>query len=56
MKRINSLFAFEKARPGPYLFFFSWQDSSQWASASSFNRSLDHTQRRTTVGWTPLDE
>jgi len=28
----------------------------QWARASSFTRFLDHTQRRTTVGKTPLDE
>ena len=28
----------------------------QWARASSFMRFLDHTQRRTTVGRTPLDE
>jgi hypothetical protein len=28
----------------------------QWATASSFTRSLDHTQRRTKVGRTPLDE
>jgi len=28
----------------------------QWAKASSFTRFLDHTRRRTTVGWTPLDE
>ena len=28
----------------------------QWATASSFTRFLDHTQRRTTVGRTPLDE
>jgi hypothetical protein len=27
-----------------------------WAMASSFTRFLDHTQRRTTVGRTPLDE
>jgi hypothetical protein len=27
----------------------------QWARASSFTRFLDHTQRRTTVGRTPLD-
>jgi len=26
-----------------------------WARASSFTRFLDHTQRRTTVGRTPLD-
>jgi len=28
----------------------------KWARASSFTRFLDHTQRRTTVGRTPLDE
>jgi len=28
----------------------------QWARASSFTRFLDHTQRRTTVCRTPLDE
>jgi len=28
----------------------------QWARASSFTRFLDHTQRRTTFGRTPLDE
>ena len=28
----------------------------QWARASSFTRFLDHTQQRTTVGRTPLDE
>ena len=33
-----------------------WRDSHQWARASSFTRFLDHTQRRTTVGKTPLDE
>ena len=33
-----------------------WSDSPHWAMASSFTRFLDHTQRRTTVGRTPLDE
>jgi hypothetical protein len=33
-----------------------WRDSPQWARASSFTRFLDHTQRRTTFGRTPLDE
>ena len=33
-----------------------WRDSPQWARASSFPRFLDHTQRRNTVGRTPLDE
>ena len=34
-----------------------WRDSPpQWARASSFTRFLVHTQRRTTVGRTPLDE
>ena len=28
----------------------------QWTRASSFTRFLDHTQRHTTVGRTPLDE
>jgi hypothetical protein len=28
----------------------------QWAMASSFTRFLDHTQRCTTFGRTPLDE
>ena len=28
----------------------------QWAMTSSFTRFLDHTQRRTTVGRTPMDE
>ena len=37
-------------------FFAFWRDSPQWARASSFTRFLDHTQRRTTVGRTPLDE
>ena len=31
-------------------------DSPQWARFSSFTRFLDHTQRRTTIGRTPLDE
>ena len=38
------------------LFVCYWRDSPQWVSASSFTRFLDHTQRRTTVGRTPLDE
>ena len=28
----------------------------QWARAPSFTRFLDHTQRRTTVGRTPLND
>jgi hypothetical protein len=39
-----------------FMSFFSLRDSPQWARASSFTRFLDHTQRRTTVGRTPLDE
>ena len=39
------LFVFSARAPPP-----------QWAMASSFTRFLDHTQRRTTVGRTPLDE
>jgi hypothetical protein len=33
-----------------------WRDSPQWARASSFTRLLYHTQRRATIGRTPLDE
>ena len=33
-----------------------WRDIPQCARVSSFTRFLDHTQRRTTVGRTPLDE
>jgi len=40
-----------------YVFFVCfWSDSPQWARASSFKKFLDHTQRRTTVGRTPLGE
>ena len=35
---------------------FIWRNSPHWAIVSSFTRFLDHTQRRTTVGTTPLDE
>jgi len=35
---------------------FFWLVSPQWARASSFTRFLDQTQRRNTVGGTPLDE
>ena len=35
--------------------FLAWQPP-QWAMASSFTRFIDHTQRHTTVGRTPLDE
>jgi len=38
------------------LFVCIRRDSPQRARASSFKRFLDHTQRRTTVGRTPLDE
>ena len=33
-----------------------WRDNPGWAMASSFTRFLDHTQRRTTVARTFLDE
>ena len=40
------------------LFFvcFWHYTAPQWARTSSFTRCLDHTQRRTTAGRTPLDE
>jgi len=37
-------------------YFFFWRNSPQRARASSFTRFVNHTQRRTTVGGTPLDE
>jgi len=39
-----------------YVLFFFWRDSPQWARAFTFTRFMDHTQRRTTVGSTRLDE
>ena len=39
---------------GPFYSF--WSNSPHWARATSFTRYLDHTQRRTTVGRTPLNE
>jgi len=33
-----------------------WRERPRWATASSFTRFLVHTQRRTTVSRTPLDE
>jgi hypothetical protein len=37
-------------------FFFIWRNSPQWARATLFTRFLYHTERRTTVGRTPLNE
>ena len=37
-------------------FFWAQLPPSQWARASSFLKFLDHTQRSTTVGRTPLDQ
>jgi len=37
-------------------FFFLWRCDPTRVMASSFLRFLDHTQRRTAVGRTPLDE
>jgi len=41
---------------GLLVLFVFGRDSPQWATASSFLRFLNHTQRRITVGRTPLDE
>jgi hypothetical protein len=38
------------------LFVCFWRDSPKWARVFSFTMFLDHTQRRATVGRTPLDE
>jgi len=43
----------------PWLYIPLWVcilQPSSWAIASSRKRFLDHTQRRATVGRTPLDE
>jgi len=39
-----------------YTYIFLWRCDPTQAMASSFLRFLDHTQRRSTVGRTPLDE
>ena len=39
-----------------YIFFLLWRCDPTRVMASSFLRFLDHIQRRTTVGRTPLDE
>jgi len=39
-----------------YVFFLLWRCDPKRVMASSFLRFLDHTQRRTTVGRTSLDE
>jgi hypothetical protein len=38
------------------IYYFLWHCSPARAMASSSTRFLDHTQRRATVGRTPLDE
>ena len=42
--------------PTDRIFFFILAQLAQWARDSSFTRFLDHTQLRTTIGKTPLDE
>ena len=42
--------------PEYYLFVFGTTAPPQWARAPSFTRFLYHTQRRTTIGKTPLDK
>jgi len=39
-----------------FFFFLLWRYDPARVMASSFSRFLDHTQRRTTVGRTPLDK
>ena len=39
-----------------YIFFLLWRCDPTRVMASSFFRFLDHTERRTTVGRTPLDK
>ena len=42
--------------PYTYIYIFLWRCDLTRVIASSFLRFLDHTQRRSTVGRTPLDE
>ena len=39
-----------------YIYNFLWRCGPTWAMAYSFLRVLNHTQRRITVGRTPLDK
>ena len=48
--------SFYHSDPHTLDFVCFWRDSLQWARTFWFTRFLDHTQRRTTVGRTPLDE
>ena len=41
---------------GTNFFLFCLSNSLPWARVSSFTGFLDHTQRSTTIGRTPLDE
>ena len=51
---IKYLFILASFHKYTLLFVCSWPNSPQWARASSFTRFLDHTQRRTTAGKTPM--
>jgi hypothetical protein len=51
-----SPFDWRSVRWPHWIFFLFGATAPQWAMASSFTRFLDHTQRRTTVVRTPLDE
>jgi len=46
----------DEHRDARNMFVCFWHNIPQGAMTSSFTRFLDHTQRRTTVGRTPLDE
>ena len=47
---------FEGSSLSDVTYYFIWRNAAQWARAFSFTRFLGHTQRRTTVGRTLLDE
>jgi hypothetical protein len=55
MCRLETLTKVDQTVRSLFSFFFC-RHSPQWARASSFTRFLDHTQRRTTLDRTPLDE
>jgi len=56
MLLFHKLLRFRRNNPDTVCFCFMWRCGPTRAMASSLLRFLDHTQRRTTVGRTPLDE
>jgi hypothetical protein len=56
INRFSSYISMEKVHQSPNLLFFSGSAAQRGLWFPRFTRLLDHTQRRSTVGRTPLDE